>query len=329
MNRQIVLSSFPEGMPTSGIFDIREAPMQEMSEGELMVKSRYLSVDPYMRGRMNPNSGMPLFGIGKPLEGAGIAEVIDSMQDGIKKGELVKGPLQWQEFQTIKAKDVVRIGKYVHSPADYLSILGLTGLTAYFGLQMIGKPMKGETVAISAAAGAVGSIAGQISKIKGCHVIGIAGNSDKIRYLKEELHFDEAFNYHDKEWEKLLASAAPQGVDVYFDNVGGAVSDAVLNCLNQKARIIICGQISLYNDTEPSVGPRIQPILLGKHALMQGFTVRNYSDHFNDAIEELIKWMREGKIRSHETIFKGFEKLPEAFIGLFQGKNTGKCLVEI
>jgi len=329
MNRQITLRSIPEGMPSEGNFSMEEAPAKDIMEGELWVKPKYLSVDPYMRGRMSINSNMPPFEIGKPLEGAGIAEIVESRNPEFKTGELVKANLLWQEFQAIKAKEVIRIGKYVHSPADYLGILGLTGLAAYFGIQTIGKPVKGETVVISGAAGAVGSVAGQLAKIKGCYVIGIAGSNDKIRLLKEELHFDEAFNYHNEGWEKSLVLTAPQGVDVYFDNVGGEISDAVMRNLNQKARIIICGQISLYNSNEIPLGPRVQPILLEKRALMQGFTVRNYTDHFEEAIEELAKWLREGKLVSRQTIFKGFEKLPEAFIGLSQGKNTGKCIVEV
>ncbi len=330
MNRQIILNSIPDGMPSPGDFSIAEAPVQNIQEGELLLKSKYLSVDPYMRARMKSDySNMPAFKIGKPWEGAGIAEVIESLSDEFKTGELVKANLLWQEFQVMKANNVSQIGKYIHSPADYLGILGLTGLTAYFGIQSIGKPVKGETVVISGAAGAVGTVAGQISKLKGCHVIGIAGSDEKINLLKEELHFDEAFNYHHEGWEKSLASYAPQGIDVYFDNVGGEISDVIMRNLNQKARIIICGQISLYNSDEIPLGPRVQPILLEKRALMQGFTVRNYSDHFEDAIQELSKWLREGKLVSRQTVLHGFEKLPEAFIGLFQGRNTGKCIVEI
>ena len=328
MNRQIIFKSIPEGMPSLENFSMEEIPMPDITEGDLLVKSRYLSVDPYMRGRMSNSSSMTPFEIGKPLEGAGIAEVVESRDPEFKTGELIKANLLWQEFQVLKAKDAGRIGKYIHSPADYLGILGLTGLTAYFGIQMVCKPVKGETVAISGAAGAVGTVAGQICKIKGCRVIGIAGNNDKLNLLKEELHFDEAFNYHDKDWEKSLASAAPQGVDIYFDNVGGEISDAVLRHLNMKARILVCGQISLYNSDEVPVGPRVQPILLEKKALMQGFSVRNYTGNFEEAIQELTKWLREGRLVSRQTIFKGFEKLPEAFIGLFQGKNTGKCIVE-
>jgi NADPH-dependent curcumin reductase CurA len=330
MNRQIVLESIPEGMPQSTDFSIVEAPLQDIGDGELLVRPKYLSVDPYMRGRMSSgNSSLLSFEKGKPLEGAGNAEIVESRADHFKTGELIKASLLWQEFQVIKAKDVSRIGKYIHSPADYLGVLGLTGLTAYFGIQMVCKPIKGETVVISGAAGAVGSVAGQICKLKGCRVIGIAGSNDKINLLREELHFDEAFNYHNKDWEKLLSAAVPQGTDIYFDNVGGEISDAVLRHLNMKARILVCGQISLYNSEEMPVGPRVQPILLEKKALMQGFTVRNYSDHFEEATQDLSNWMREGKLVSRQTIFKGFESLPEAFIGLFEGKNTGKSIVEI
>lgn len=329
MNRQIVLESIPEGMPVPDNFSIKEAPEPEIKEGELLIKTRFFSVDPYMRGRMRKEySSLPPFEPGKPLEGAGIAEVVKSLDAEFKEGDLIKGNFKWQEKQLIQAKDVSRIGKYIHSPADYLGIFGLTGLTAYFGLQMIGKPVKGETVVISGAAGGVGTVAGQISKIKGCHVIGIAGSEEKVTLLKEELHFDQALNYHNEEWEKSLATAAPQGVDVYFDNVGGDISDAVMRNLNQKARIIICGQISTYNSEEVTYGPRIQSILLEKRALMQGFSVRYYSEHFEEAIHELSNWLKEGKLVSRQTVFKGIEKLPQAFIGIFEGKNTGKCIVE-
>jgi NADPH-dependent curcumin reductase CurA len=330
MNRQIVLKTKPVGMPGSENFSIIEAPEPVLQQGELLVKTKFISVDPYMRGRMGTSaSNLPQFEIGKPLEGAVLAEVIESRDPGFRQGEMVKGTFLWQELQVVKADQATRINTEIPNLSDHLGILGLTGLTAYFGLQDIGKPVEGETVVVSGAAGAVGSVAGQIAKIKGCRVVGIAGSDDKVILLKDELHFDAAFNYHRVGLGNALKVECPHGVDLYFDNVGGEISDMVLQHINKGARIMICGQISQYNNTEPSVGPRIQPLLLTKSALMQGFSARNYALQFDKGLEELTTWLKEGKLISRQTIIKGFENLPMAFIGLFQGKNTGKCLVEI
>jgi NADPH-dependent curcumin reductase CurA len=330
MNRQIILNSRPVGMPVPENFAIIEAPQQVLQHGELMIKPKFISVDPYMRGRMGTGaSNLTLFEVGKPLAGAVLAEVINSRHPGFHQGEMIKGNFLWQELQVVKAEQATRIETEVPTLSDHLGILGLTGLTAYFGLLEIGKPVWGETVVVSGAAGAVGNVVGQLARIKGCRVIGIAGSDDKIDFLKNELRFDEAVNYHQKDWEQSFASLCPVGVDIYFDNVGGEISDIVLKHINKFARIIICGQISQYNNTILSIGPRIQPLFIGKSALMQSFTVSNYSGHFGKALEEMTDWLKTGKLVTRETIIKGFENLPAAFIGLFQGKNTGKCLVEI
>lgn len=330
MNRQIILKSRPVGIPDPDNFSIREIPEQQIQQNELLVKSKFISVDPYMRGRMRTGvSNMLHFEVGKPLEGAVLAEVIQSRHPGFQPGEIVKGYFPWQEYSVVKGDKAIRIIPESSSLSDYLGILGLTGLTAYFGLFEIGKPLKGETVVVSGAAGAVGSVVGQLAKMNGCRVVGIAGRDEKIDFLKNELRFDEAVNYRQKNWDQTFSSICPKGVDIYFDNVGGEISDVVLGHINKFARIIICGQISQYNYTVPSTGPRVQPLFLGKSALMQSFTVNNYSEQFDKAIEKMTSWLQTGKLISRETIIKGFENLPSAFIGLFQGKNTGKCLVEI
>jgi hypothetical protein len=330
MNRQIVLKSRPVGMPELDNFAIQEAPEHQIQNNELLIKSKFISVDPYMRGRMRIGvSNLSSFEVGKPLEGAVLAEVIDSRHPGFHQGEMIKGNFLWQELQIVKAEQATRIETKVPSLSDHLGILGLTGLTAYFGLLEIGKPVNGETVVVSGAAGAVGHVVGQLARIKGCRVVGVAGSDEKIDFLKNELRFDKAVNYRQKDWDQTFGSLCPKGVDIYFDNVGGEISDIVLKHINKFARIIICGQISQYNNTVPSIGPRVQPLLIGKSALIQSFTVNNYSDQFGKAIEDMTNWLKTGKLVSKETIIKGFENLPLAFIGLFQGKNIGKCIVEI
>lgn len=331
MNKQILLKSRPIGKPTSANFEIVPVTIQMIKEGELQVKARYVSVDPYMRGRMSAaKSYVPPFEVGKAIEGGIVAEVTESKHPDFKVGDMVVAPLKWQEIQVVAADKVTKLDNRTVPLSYYLGILGMPGLTAYFGLLTIGKPLAGETVVVSGAAGAVGVVVGQIAKIKGCRVIGIAGSEEKIGYLKDKLRFDDVINYRNtKNIEEAITKACPNGVDIYYDNVGGEVSDAVIANINKGARIILCGQISLYNDVEMPVGPRPQPTLLKKSALMQGFIVSNYASHFPEGIHQLAQWLAEDKLSYQETIVKGFEKLPEAFIGLFEGRNTGKLLVEI
>jgi NADPH-dependent curcumin reductase CurA len=330
MNKQILLKSRPIGKPTIENFEIVDALVPLANDGELLVKAKYVSVDPYMRGRMSDaKSYVPPFEVGKAIEGGVVAEVIESHHANFKKGDMVVAPLQWQETQAIAANKVTKLDKKTAPLSYYLGILGMPGLTAYFGLLEIGKPVAGETVVVSGAAGAVGVVVGQIARIKGCHVIGIAGSDEKATYLINKLKFDDVINYHTtKNMEEAIAKYCPNGVDIYFDNVGGEISDAVIAHINKGARIILCGQISLYNDTEIPIGPRPQTTLLKKSALMQGFIVSNYASRFPEGIRQLSHWLGKDKLSYQETIIKGFEKLPEAFIGLFEGKNTGKLLVE-
>ena len=317
-------------MPSASNFDLAETAAPSPKEGELLLKALYISVDPYMRSRMSDaKSYVPPFEVGKPMDGGVVAEVIESRHPDFISGDAVLGHLQWQEIQTVNAQQVTKLDKA--APLSYyLGILGMPGLTAYFGMNEIGKPVAGETVVVSGAAGAVGMVVCQIAKLKGCRVVGIAGSDEKNAYLKDVLKVDEVINYHtEKDMKAAIARTCPDGVDVYYDNVGGEISDAVFSHINKFARIILCGQISLYNVTEVPVGPRPQPLMVKKSALMQGFIVSNYAPRFGEGIQQLAQWLGEGKLTYQETIEEGFEKLPETFMGLFQGKNTGKLLVKV
>ncbi|NEN24959.1 NADP-dependent oxidoreductase [Cryomorpha ignava] len=328
--QEIVLASRPKGMPTKNNFEFRESDVPSLKDGEVHLKGLYHSVDPYMRGRMNEGkSYVPPFKVGEPIEGAVIAEVVDSKSPNFKEGDKVQARLPWKKEMVAKGEHLQKIDDSMAPASYYLSILGMTGLTAYFGLLDIGKPKPGETVVVSGAAGAVGSVVGQIAKIKDCRVLGIAGSDAKIKMLKEKFGFDEAINYKTNEDIKgAIAEACPDKVDIYFDNVGGPISDAVVANINFHARIALCGQISLYNATETPKGPRLQPMLLTRSVLMQGFIVGNYSDRFPEGIKQLAEWVKEGKLTFEETIVDGFDKLPEAFLGLFHGDNKGKMVVK-
>jgi Putative NADP-dependent oxidoreductases len=331
MNKEILLKSRPVGKPTAANFEIVNSEPISLNNGDLLLKARYISVDPYMRGRMSDaKSYVEPYQVGKPVEGGAVAEVVESRSPHFIPGDIVVGMLQWKMLQTVPAEKVTKLNKDTAPLSYYLGILGMPGLTAYFGLLDIGKPKKGETVVVSGAAGAVGMVVGQIAKIQGCRVVGIAGDNDKVNYLLNELQFDAVINYKTTtNLDEAIASACPSGVDVYFDNVGGNISDAVVAKINKNARIIICGQIALYNETTQPMGPRIQPTILKRSALMQGFIVSNYTERFPEGLKELAAWIAEGKLKYAQTIFKGFDRLPEAFIGLFEGKNTGKLIVEI
>lgn len=327
--RQIVLASRPQGTPTIDNFRIEDIELPPLNEDEVLLQGLYYSVDPYMRGRMNDSkSYISNYEINQPISGGVVAKVIES-KASIKTGSYVMGRLPWCEQINAPAKLLQGINVDIAPPSYYLGILGMPGLTAYFGLLDICKPKAGETGVISGAAGAVGIVAGQLARIQGCRVIGITGSDEKGSLLKSEFGFDETINYKTTpDIKEALAKACPMGVDFYFDNVGGEISDAVLSLINTHARIAVCGQISLYNSTDIPVGPRLQPQLLSRSALMQGFLVNNYQDRFGEGFQRLSKWVKEGDIQYRETILKGFDQLPIAFIGLFKGKNIGKMIVE-
>ncbi len=329
-NRQIHLVQRPSGMPTVDNFAIAGAEISSPDKGQVLTENIYVSVDPYMRGRMNESRSGKSFGLHEVIHGGTIGRVIESRSEDLKEGDYVMGMMGWEEYSTVSADSVEKVNPDFAPLSSYLGLLGLTGLTAYFGLLHIAEPEAGDTVVVSAAAGAVGSAVGQIAKLHQCRVTGITGSDAKVKFLRKELHFDQVINYKTSpSLEKDLREACPEGVDVYFDNVGGEISDAVLALLNRNARISICGQISLYNMEKTPVGPRVQPFLLAHQAAMQGFTVHQFADEFPSARQQLGNWLEEGKIISTEHVVEGFENIPDAFIGLFKGENIGKQVVKI
>lgn len=330
-NQVISLKNRPSGKPSLNDFNFIEEEIPSPKEGELLLKSSYVSVDPYLRGRMRDEASyIPPFELNKPLESGIIAEVVESNNSNFKKGDFVNGMLQWKQYQVCSGNGLNKVSKDQAPLTAYLGVLGLTGITAYLGLEKIGKLKSGETLLVSGAAGAVGSVVGQLGKIKGCKVVGIAGSDEKIDKIRNDFGFDEGINYNKAEnLKKAIEKACPQGVDVYFDNVGGEILDAALANINKFGRVINCGAISLYNAEKRPTGPRHEGTLIKKSVLMQGFTVRDYVKEFGPAIKELSNWLQEGKIKYSETIREGFHNIPQAFIDLFDGKNEGKMVVKV
>ena len=328
--QQIVLAARPKGTPTLDDFRTASIELKAIENGEVLLKGLYYSVDPYMRGRMNDaKSYAAPFQIDQPIHGGIVAEVVESKSNKFNIGDIVLGMLPWQENIIAKEKEIQKIDAGIAPASYYLGVLGMPGLTAYFGLMHICKPKTGETVVVSGAAGAVGVVVGQIAKINGCRVVGIAGSDEKIKLLKEDFGFDEAINYKTSDnIKKAIAAVCPNGVDIYFDNVGGEISDAVIANINFHARIALCGQIALYNSAEIPIGPRLQPMLLTRSVLMQGFIISNYQSQFAEGIQHLVQWVKEGKLHFTETMVHGFEQLPAALLGLFKGENTGKMIVK-
>jgi NADPH-dependent curcumin reductase CurA len=270
------------------------------------------------------------FQLNEVLNGGIVGEVMESKSNNFVKGDFVVGNLGWQDYSVTGEKEVRKINPETAPVRTALGVLGMPGLTAYFGLLDIGQPKHGETIVVSGAAGAVGMIVGQIAKIYGCRVVGIAGSDKKTKYLIDELGFDAAINYRTApHLRKALKEVCPNGVDVYFDNVGGDISDAVISLINKYARIPLCGQISLYNDTKIPMGPRLQPRLLTYSALMKGFIVHNYADRFGEGIRQLAEWLKDKKLKYAENVMEGLENAPKAFIGLFAGENLGKQIVKV
>ena len=328
--KQIVLSGRPKGKPVLENFETKNVKLPELADKEIVVEAMYFSVDPYMRGRMNDaKSYAPPFELGKPITGGVIAKVIKSNSNNYKENDIVTGNLPWQQYSIATENSIVKIDTTIAPASYFLGILGMPGLTAYFGLMHIGKPKNGETVVVSGAAGAVGLVVGQIAKLNGCRVVGIAGSEEKVKLLKEEFGFDEVINYKTcTNLKKAIADACPKAVDIYYDNVGGETSDAVVANINFNARIVLCGQIALYNSTEIPIGPRLQPMLLTRSVLMQGFIISNYQSQFSEGSKYLAMCVQQSKLKYKETIVKGFDKLPAALLGLFEGDNIGKMIVE-
>jgi NADPH-dependent curcumin reductase CurA len=330
-NRKILLASRPKGMPDESNFSMTQDRMPNIKDGEVLIKTLYLSVDPYMRGRMSDaKSYAQPYKVGEPFVGGIVGKVVESNNEKYEVGGYIEGRLDWAEYNVSDGSNIRRLNRDQAPVSTSLHVLGMPGLTAYFGLLHIGQPTEGETVVVSGASGAVGTIVGQIAKLNGCRVVGIAGGEDKCAFLTNELGFDAAINYKTTpSLREALKEACPNGVDVYFDNVGGEVSDAVLTLINFQARIVICGQISQYNLEKPEMGPRVAGQLLTKSALMKGFIVSDYAQHNKEGLTQLTQWMQEGKLQYRENIVEGFENAVDAFLGLFRGDNIGKQLVKV
>jgi NADPH-dependent curcumin reductase CurA len=329
-SREVHLAARPAGEPKESDFSVAEVDVPDPGPGELLVRNEWMSVDPYMRGRMNDvKSYVPPFQIDAPLEGGAVGEVVASGSEEIAVGQRVLHNFGWRQYALVKAEHVRPIDTSLAPASAYLYVLGMPGLTAYAGLLDIAGLQDGDAVFVSAAAGAVGSMVGQIAKLKGSWVVGSAGSEEKVTYLVKELGFDAAFNYRDGPVHELLSKAAPDGIDVYFDNVGGEHLEAALTALRPHGRVAMCGAISLYNATEPAPAPRNLPMVVGKRLTLRGFIVTDHVRRMEDFVQEVGGWLREGQIRYRETVVEGVEHAPEALIGLLRGENLGKMLVHV
>ncbi|MEV6517916.1 NADP-dependent oxidoreductase [Micromonospora chalcea] len=330
MNREIHLASRPDGWPTPENFRLVTTEVPTPGPGQVVVRNRFMSVDPYMRGRMNDvKSYVPPFALDAPLDGGAIGEVVAGEAEGVKPGDVVLHGLGWREYALVDARGARKIDPDLAPVTAYLGVLGMTGLTAYAGLLDVAAMKPGETVFVSGAAGAVGSMVGQIAKLRGAgRVIGSAGSRAKVERLTA-LGFDAAFDYHDGPVSKQLRAAAPDGVDVYFDNVGGDHLEAAIGAMNLHGRAAICGMIAQYNATEPPAAPRNLALVIGKRLTLRGFLVSDHGHLREQFVQEVAGWLREGRLSYDETVIDGIEQAPEAFLGLLRGENLGKMLVRL
>ncbi|MGI6461711.1 MAG: NADP-dependent oxidoreductase [Candidatus Hydrogenedentales bacterium] len=329
-NRQIHLAARPKGLPKESDFALVASEVPALQEGQFLVRTNYVSVDPYLRGLMNEGpSYMNPFNVGDLILAGAAGTVLESRHPDYAVGETLYGLWGWQDYAVSDGSNIYQFDTSLAPLSTSLGILGMPGLTAYFGLLEIGRPRPGETVFVSGAAGAVGSVVGQLAKIQGCRVAGSAGSAEKVAFLKT-IGFDAAFNYKDVgDYAAALREACPNGIDVYFDNVGGALTDAVFPQLNPEARIVVCGQIDQYNALAPAQGPRLLWHLITKRARAEGFLVFQFAPRYEEAQNALARWIAEGRLTWRETIVDGLENTPRAFIGLFKGENLGKQLVRV
>jgi NADPH-dependent curcumin reductase len=329
-NRQVRLAARPSGLPRRDDWEITSEPVPVPGPGEFVVEVSHVSVDPAMRGWMDARpSYIPPVDIGAVMRAGAVGQVIASEHPGFEVGEHVSGMFGVQEYATSDERGVTKLDLSLAAPQVYLGVLGMTGLTAYFALLDVGRVNEGDTVVVSGAAGAVGSVAGQIAKIKGCRVIGIAGGPEKCNVLTEEFGFDASIDYRQPGLRRRLRELAPGGVDVYFDNVGGEILDDVLACLARRARVIICGAISQYNESQVR-GPANYMMLLVARASMTGMLVFDYVDRYPEARAELAEWCRAGRLVSRDTVIRGcVEDFPETLLMLFEGANTGKLILAL
>ena len=333
-NRQILLASRPRGEPRPGDFQLVENEVHDPGPGQMLLRAIYLSLDPYMRGRMNAGKSYARpVELGEVMEGRTISQVVESNLSGYQVGELVFAPIGWQEFALSSGEGTRRIDPSLRPISYALGVLGMPGLTAYTGLLNIGQPRTGETLVVAAASGAVGSVVGQIGRIKGCRVIGIAGGVEKCRFVKSDLGFDECLDHREPDLAGRLKAVCPSGIDVYFENVGGHVFDAVLPLLNEFARIPVCGLIAHYNAVEPPAGPDRLPLLmhqiLVKRLTFRGFIVWDFSSQLPQFLVDMSGWLREGQVKCKEDITDGLENAPQELIGLLRGKNFGKKIIRV
>lgn len=330
-NRVYKLGKRPTGVPDESVFDLVEEPVPDPGPGEALVRTLYLSVDPYMRGRMRErDSYAESWQVGDPLEGRIVGEVVESNGAGFEPGDVVTGNLHWAEYATAPGSALTGVDPDRAPLSAYLGVLGLTGLTAYFGVREIARPRAGETFVVTGAAGAVGSVAGQIAGLDGARVVGFAGTDEKVTFLEEDLGFDAGIDYsRTDDYAAALDSVAPGGVDAYFDNVGGEITDAVFTRLTVDARVAVCGQIALYNATTVPTGPRKLSRLIETRATVEGFLVGDFRPRHDRARRQLAEWVNSGDLEYRETITDGLESAPDAFVGLFEGKNLGKQLVRV
>jgi hypothetical protein len=329
VNRQIVLRSRPVGMPKPADFGLIETPVPQPKDGEVLCRTIYLSLDPYMRGRISgARSYAQSVEPGQVIVGGTVGQVLESRCAGLAAGDIVQGYDGWQSHAVSKGAGLRKLDPKQAPISTALGVLGMPGMTAYVGLLDIGQPRAGETVVVSAASGAVGSAVGQIARIKGARAVGIAGSQDKCDYVVRELGFDACVNYKTGDLPAALRAACPAGIDVYFENVGGEVLRAVMTLLNQNARIPLCGLISEYNATEATPGPNLRPLLFNR-VLIKGFIVSDHLARMGEFLKDCGGWVREGRLKYREDVVAGLDLAPEAFIGLLQGKNFGKLLVRV
>lgn len=332
-NQEIVLAKRPEGVPDKSTFGFQDIEIPEIKDGEVLINSIYVSVDPGMRGFMDEGDDDDRgnkYELGKPKTSRSVAQVVESKDKKFLKGDIVYGRLDWKKLQAFDADKLEKVDSNLAPISTALSMLGVTGLAAYFGLTKIGRLQKGETVVVSGAAGSVGSVAVQVAKLNGCRVIGIAGSQEKIDYLENDLGIDKGINYKETEnMAKAFEEACPNGIDIFFDNVGGEIADAALEVLNKNGRIVVCGQIAEYNNENPPKGPSPQHSLIKNSARMEGFVVFDFKDEFDDAKKQLSEWFNDNQLKYRENVIEGFENIPSAFIGLFSGDNIRKQVVKV
>ena len=329
--RRVVLVRRPPGEPAESDFRVEEVPMPEPKHGEVLVKVAYLSLDPYQRGRMRDAASYAApVGLGEVMTGGIVGEVVKSSSPRFGVGEIVEDRLGWQEYAIGGAPTMRKVDPSLAPISTANGVLGMPGMTAYFGLLEVGQPKPGETIVVSAASGAVGQVVGQIGKIMGCRVVGIAGGAKKCAFAKDELGFDACVDYKAaNDLDAALRAACPNGIDVYFDNVGGEISDAVLRNINFFGRVALCGSISQYNATTPPMGPRLLGTFVGKRVRAQGFIVTDFASRHEAAMRQMGEWIRNGRLKYREDVVQGIDKAPRAFIGMLRGENFGKMLVKM